>query len=101
MSQTTRLGLPYIVTSQAQKEVTHNASLNILDALLQAAMESISVNTPPVSPVAGESYIVGAAPTGAWAGKAKALAYYSTAWNFITPWEGLTLNLSQALTSPA
>lgn len=91
MPQTSRLGLPYIVTSQAQKEVTHNASLDILDALLQAAMVSVSVNTPPGSPVAGDCYIVGASPTGAWTGKAKALAYYTTGWNFITPWEGLTV----------
>jgi hypothetical protein len=91
MPQTSRLGLPYIVTSQAQKEVTHNASLDILDALLQAAMVSVSVNTPPGSPVAGDCYIVGASPTGAWTGKAMALAYYTTGWNFITPWEGLTV----------
>jgi hypothetical protein len=91
MPQTSRLGLPYIVTSQAQKEVTHNASLDILDALLQAAMVSVSVNTPPGSPVAGDCYIVGTSPTGAWTGKAKALAYYTTGWNFITPWEGLTV----------
>jgi len=91
MPQTSRLGLPYIVTSQAQKEVTHNAALDILDALLQAAMVSVSVNTPPGSPVAGDCYIVGTSPTGAWVGKAKVLAYYTTGWNFITPWEGLTV----------
>ena len=91
MPQTSRLGLPYIVTSQAQKEVTHNASLDILDALLQAAMVSVSVNTPPGSPVAGDCYIVGTSPTGAWTGQAKALAYYTTGWNFIAPWEGLTV----------
>jgi hypothetical protein len=91
MPQTSRLGLPYIVTSQAQKEVTHNASLDILDALLQAAMVSVSVNTPPGSPVAGDCYIVGTSPTGVWASHAKALAYYTTGWNFITPWEGLTV----------
>lgn len=91
MPQTSRLGLPYIVTSQAQKEVTHNAALDILDALLQAAMVSVSVNTPPVSPVAGDCYIVGTSPTGAWSGKGKALAYYTTGWNFVTPWEGLTV----------
>jgi hypothetical protein len=83
--------LPYILQSQSQKEVTHNASLDLIDALLQAAMVSVGVNTPPGSPVAGDSYIVGSAPTGAWAGQAKALAFYTTAWNFIAPWEGLTV----------
>ena len=88
---TNRVKLPYILQSQSQKEVTHNASLDLIDALLQAAMVSVGVNTPPGSPVAGDSYIVGSAPTGAWAGQAKALAFYTTAWNFIAPWEGLTV----------
>ena len=88
---TNRVKLPYILQSQSQKEVTHNASLDLIDALLQAAMVSIGVNTPPGSPLAGDSYIVGSAPTGAWVGQAKALAFYTTGWNFITPWEGLTV----------
>lgn len=88
---TNRVKLPYILQSQSQKEVTHNASLDLLDALLQAAMVSIGVNTPPGSPLAGDSYIVGTSPTGAWTGQAKALAFYTTGWNFITPWEGLTV----------
>lgn len=88
---TNRVKLPYILQSQSQKEVTHNSGLDLIDALLQAAMVSVGVNTPPASPVAGDSYILGSTPTGAWAGQAKALAFYTTGWNFITPWEGLTV----------
>lgn len=88
---TNRVKLPYILQSQSQKEVTHNVSLDLIDALLQAAMVSVGVNTPPGSPAAGDCYIVGTSPTGAWAGQAKALAFYTTGWNFVTPWEGLTV----------
>jgi len=88
---TNRVKLPYILQSQSQKEVTHNSGLDLIDALLQAAMVSVGVNTPPGSPLAGDSYIVGTSPTGAWAAQAKALAFYTTAWNFIAPWEGLTV----------
>ena len=88
---TNRVKLPYILQSQSQKEVTHNSGLDLIDALLQAAMVSVGVNTPPASPVAGDSYILGSTPTGAWAGQAKALAFYTTGWNFIAPWEGLTV----------
>lgn len=88
---TNRVKLPYILQSQSQKEVTHNSGLDLVDALLQAAMVSILVNTPPGSPVAGDCYVVGASPTGAWAGQAKAVAFYTTGWNFIVPWEGLTV----------
>lgn len=88
---TNRVKLPYILQSQSQKEVTHNSGLDLIDALLQAAMVSVGVNTPPGSPVAGDCYVVGASPTGAWAGQAKAVAFYTTGWNFIAPWEGLTV----------
>ena len=88
---TNRVKLPYVLQSQSQKEVTLNSALDLVDALLQAAMVSIAVNTPPGSPLAGDSYIVGNAPTGAWTGQAKALAFYTTGWNFIAPWEGLTV----------
>lgn len=88
---TNRVLLPYILQSQSQKEVTHNASLDMIDALLQAACVSTGTNTPPGSPVAGDCYVIGSAPTGAWAGQAKKFTFYTTGWNFITPWEGLTV----------
>lgn len=88
---TNRVKLPYILQSQSQKEVTHNSSLDLIDALLQAACVSVSVNTPPGSPVAGDCYVIGTSPTGAWTGQAKAVAFYTTGWNFIVPWEGLTV----------
>jgi hypothetical protein len=88
---TNRVKLPYILQSQSQKEVTHNSGLDLIDALLQAACVSVSVNTPPGSPVAGDCYVVGTSPTGVWSAQAKAVAFYTTGWNFITPWEGLTV----------
>lgn len=96
---TNRVKLPYILQSQSQKEVTHNSGLDLIDALLQAACVTVNLNTPPGSPAAGDCYVVGASPTGAWAGQAKTLAFYTTGWNFITPWEGLTVwaNDSNAL----
>ncbi len=64
MSQTGRLGLPYIITAQAQKEVTHNEGLNRLDAFVTPVVADIA-NAPPASPTVGDLYIVGAqSPTG-------------------------------------
>lgn len=88
---TNRVLLPYILQSQSQKEVTHNSGLDLIDALLQAACVSVGTNTPPGSPVAGDCYVIGSAPTGAWVGQAKKFTFYTTGWNFITPWEGLTV----------
>jgi hypothetical protein len=88
---TNRVKLPYVLQSQSQKEVTVNSSFDLIDALLQAACVTVSLNTPPGSPVAGDCYVVGTSPTGAWSAQAKAFAFYTTGWNFITPWEGLTV----------
>lgn len=88
---TNRVKLPYILQSQSQKEVTHNAALDLIDALIQAAMVDISVNTPPGSPNPGDCYIVGSSPTGAWIGYSNYIAFYTTGWNFIPPVKGMTV----------
>lgn len=84
-----RLNLPYIAASQAQKHVTHNEALRLLDGLAQLALKSFDATTPPATPAEGDMYALGAAPTGAWAGAAGKLALWSdAAWIFITPQEG-------------
>lgn len=86
---TPRLKLPYILQSQAQKEVTHAMSLNSLDALLQTSVESTTLTTPPVDSD-GNLYIVGTGATGAWTAKDKQLAQFiGGGWVFYTPFEGL------------
>lgn len=83
MSTSPDLGLPYIASSQAQPEVTHNEALNLLQALLNGATDR-GINTPPGSPTSGDIYIVGTAPTGAWAGRANTVTIWTgTAWDFI------------------
>lgn len=45
--------------------------------------------TPPGSPAAGDTYIVAASPTGAWASYATHVAIWDgTAWQFATPRAG-------------
>lgn len=86
---TPRLKLPYILQSQAQKEVTHALSLNSLDALLQTSVESTTLTTPPTGSD-GSLYIVGTGATGAWTAKDKQLAQFiGGSWVFYTPFEGL------------
>ena len=87
MSQTsTLLSLPYIQPAQAQKHVTHNEALRILDALVQLAVESRALTEPPAIAVDGARYIVAAGATGDWAGQDQAAfltvcqAYRSSYW---------------------
>lgn len=87
---TARLDLPYILQSQAQKEVTHNESLQIIDALLQTTIESSQLTAPPATPIEGTLYIVGTNSTGAWASKDGYLAQYANSgWTFYAPFTGL------------
>lgn len=58
--------------------------------LVAAAVEGLPTATPPAVPVAGLCYIVGASPTGDWAGQAQKLAAFTSGgWRFIAPFEGL------------
>ncbi|MGP1283675.1 MAG: DUF2793 domain-containing protein [Parasphingopyxis sp.] len=89
---TARLGLPFIQPGQAQKELYHNEALALLDAAVHAAVESRGDDVPPASPSAGQSWIVGAAPTGEWSGRAHDLATWTSGgWRFLAPVEGMRI----------
>lgn len=90
MSQnSTFLSLPYIQPAQAQKHVTHNEALRILDALVQLSVASHTLSTPPASPAEGARYIVASGATGAWAGQDHAIAIHEgSGWVFLAPRTG-------------
>ncbi len=68
---TPRLALPYLAAAQAQKHVTLNAALALLDGLVQTAVESRSVAVEPASPIDGAIYILPASASGAdWSSRA-------------------------------
>ena len=74
--ESARLRLPYIAASQAQKHVTHNEALTLLDTLVQASVIDKDLTAPPVSPAEGDCYIVAAAGTGDWTGWDNRIARY-------------------------
>ncbi len=88
MTTTPNLTLSYIASSQAQKEVTHNAALNDLDFLVKSSVIDYTLATPPASPNTGDAYIIAASPTGAWAGFANCVAGYYGGWSIKTPVAG-------------
>jgi hypothetical protein len=65
---TTHLGLPYLMAAQAQKHVTHNEALRLLDAMVQLAVLDRTRTAPPASPVDGDRHLVPSGATGLWAG---------------------------------
>jgi len=83
------LGLPYLQPSQAQKHVTHNAALQLLDQLVQLRITTFDALTPPALPVTGETHALAVGATGAWAGQDGMLALWeATGWRFLAPQEG-------------
>ena len=69
MSDTTsNLLLPYILAAQAQKHVTHNEALRLLDGLVQLSVLDRDLTAPPGSPADGDRYIVASGGSGDWAG---------------------------------
>lgn len=89
MTDTVNLGLPFIEGSQAQKHVTHNEALRILDAAIQIAVLDRTLTAPPSTPADNERHIVAADATGAWSGQANAIATWQDgAWAFVVPKAG-------------
>jgi hypothetical protein len=68
MSDTTTHLLPYILAAQAQKHVTHNEALRLLDAMVQLSVLDRTRTAPPASPADGDRHIVASGATGLWAG---------------------------------
>ena len=88
--QSARLGLPLLSAGQAQKEITHNEALALLDAAVGAVAESVGDNVPPSAPEPGQCWLVGDAPTGEWAGQTGALACWTgSGWRFVPAIEGM------------
>src|SRR5690348_4865491 len=89
MTDTPRLALPAIEAAQAQKHVTHNEALVLLDALVQLTVESRALTEPPDTPVEGTAFIPASGATGAWSGWDGQIAVYNAGWLRIVPVPGL------------
>lgn len=89
MDMTPLLSLPYIMPSQAQKHVTHNEAIRIVDALAQLAVTTRSLSIPPHDPPAGTRYIVAAGASGEWNSHEGQVADWTDgAWSFHVPQVG-------------
>ena len=86
---TPNLDLPYLSPSQAQKHVTHNEALRMLDAVVQLSVTDRTLTAPPTTPAEGERHIVASGATGVWAGKDGQVAMWRDgAWGFSAPKPG-------------
>lgn len=88
-TQTAKLQLPYIASSQAQKHITHNEALRMLDALVHMSVKARDIKAAPQDPKEGERYLIGQAATGLWAGHDNQIAAWQDgAWAYFLPANG-------------
>ena len=85
MSQTLpNLGLPVMQPSQAQRHVTNNEELNVLDTVTQLCVLDSTLTTPPLAQ-RGDRYLVPNEGVDAWENHVGALALYDgNVWLFVT-----------------
>lgn len=89
MSNTPNLGLPQLLAAQAQKHVTVNEALALLDGLSQLVLADVALATPPTSPAEGICFGVPAGALSAWAGQDGRIAIWSNGgWIFADPMPG-------------
>jgi hypothetical protein len=88
---TPNLGLTTSPNGATDISGAYNPSMLLLDAIVQLSIQAI-LNAPPatVDGDKGKVWIIGAAPTGAWAGKAGQLALCTAAnvWAYFQPQDG-------------
>ncbi|RJF90794.1 DUF2793 domain-containing protein [Sphingomonas cavernae] len=90
ISATARHGFPLLSAGQAQKEVMHNEALLLADFLINPVAEELARDTPPEAPLAGQAWIVGGAPTGAWIDRVDQIACWTVGgWRYVAPFEGM------------
>lgn len=76
--------LPFLAAGQAQKELTLNEALALIDFGMNATAVAAGINAPPPTPIPGQCWIIGPAPIGAWTGQANAIACWTTSgWRFL------------------
>lgn len=102
MSDTTaNLALPFIMPAQAQKHVSHNEALDLLDIIVQLSVQSDTQPDPPATPALGARYALPVGSVGLWAGHDHEIAAWTGAsWTFVHPragWQAYVIERSQTI----
>jgi hypothetical protein len=92
MDSTPNLLLPYLMAAQAQKHVTHNEAVAMIDALVHLAVKERGRALAPGDPADGDRYLVGENAAGAFATHDFEIAFFDLGtWRFLAPRAGWTV----------
>jgi hypothetical protein len=89
MTSSPHLALPYLDAAQAQKHVTHNDALRMLDAIVQLSVAARNVTSVPAAAAEGGRWLVGSGATGVFADNTNNVAAFQDGlWRFFAPQKG-------------
>lgn len=89
MDFSAKLVLPYLLPNQAEKHVSMNDSLRVLDALVQLSVISATLIDPPATPTDGDRYIPAENSLSDWQGQdGQVASFQEGAWYFHAPQPG-------------
>ena len=90
--ESTRHAFHYIQSSQAQKHVTHNETVRLMDVLVQMSSISDQIEEPPSDAKEADCYIIPLHAKGPWAGRTDQIACIENdACRYLTPQKGLRI----------
>ena len=89
MAETSQFHLPLLSAAQAQKHVTVNEALAVLDCVSQLRVLDTELAAPPAGAVDGDAYLVAASATGDWFGwDGKIVVAVNGGWRAVAPKAG-------------
>jgi hypothetical protein len=96
MENSGRFKLPLIMPQQAQKHITHNEALMLIDGLFHLVIQSFGSVSPPSNAAVNTAYIVGSQAINDWFGEDGKIAFNTdVGWRFIAPRVGvIALNVA-------
>ena len=75
--------VPYVEENVIDPEASLNVSIRTINSLLQVSVIEVGINTPPINPVEGDTYVVGTNPTDEWVNEPNRLVRWQDgAWRF-------------------
>ncbi len=91
--QPARFSIPLLVTGQAHKELFHNEALTLLDFLTHPAVIKIVDDPDTLTPLFGDSWLVGPVPVGDWSDHTDDIASWSEGgWRYIKSKESMVVS---------
>lgn len=73
---TERYSIPQLAASQAQKHVTVNEALQVIDAAINLVVIRRDLTDPPATPAEGDKYIPASPAGGVWSGRENSIAAF-------------------------